>query len=98
MTTTVDGDDLVRVQGELDLVTADAVGRRLHAAIDSSTCRRVRLDLHQVRFIDASGLSVLLGAAAYARARQCRWDVVGADPQVRRIIDITGTGQALGIV
>lgn len=96
-TVTVDGDCLIHVQGELDLLTAGDVGMRLHAAIGSSRCRRPQLDLGRLRFIDACGLTVLLEAAAYARTRCGSLDVINASAQVRRIIDVTGTGQALGV-
>ncbi|WP_374706951.1 STAS domain-containing protein [Catellatospora sp. TT07R-123] len=88
---------LIRLRGELDLMTADGVAVGLRAAIDTAVRRHARLDLAQLRFMDARGLAVLLGAAAYARTRCSRWDVVGACAQVARVIAVTGAGRALGI-
>jgi stage II sporulation protein AA (anti-sigma F factor antagonist) len=96
-TANVDGGWLIRVAGELDLLTAAGLGELLRAAIDAAAGCRAWLDLAKVRFVDAVGLAVLLDAAAYARARRCRMDVIGARAQVARIIEITGTGRALGV-
>ncbi|MEU8007207.1 STAS domain-containing protein [Catellatospora sp. NPDC049111] len=95
MTVTADS-TMIKVAGELDLWTADAAGARLHAAIGAG-CGRARLDLGQLRFIDAHGLAVLLQAAAFACARGRQLEVVNVTAQVRKIMTVTGAGVALGI-
>jgi anti-anti-sigma factor len=92
-----DGGALLRVAGELDLGNAEQVRADLHAAIDSRAHRPLRLDLAQLTFIDARGLAVLLDAAAHARRRRVPLSLLNVPDPVRRIIDVTGTGAALGV-
>lgn len=97
VTATVDGGWLIEVAGELDLVTAAGAGEVLRAAVDQAYGHRAWLDLVRVRFVDAVGLGVLLNVASYARVRRCRMEVIGMRAQVARIVEITGTGRALGV-
>jgi anti-anti-sigma factor len=75
--------------GELDLGSADTLSDAL-TAIEIAGSDPLIIDMAQVRFLDCSGLSVLLGA--YNRA--CRDDrdlfITNAQPAVRRIFVLTG--------
>jgi stage II sporulation protein AA (anti-sigma F factor antagonist) len=77
------------LRGELDLGSADILSDAL-TAIESAGADPLIIDMAQVRFLDCSGLSVLLGA--YNRA--CRDDrdlfITNAQPAVRRIFVLTG--------
>ncbi|MFC7761156.1 STAS domain-containing protein [Catellatospora bangladeshensis] len=96
MTVTVDGLAKIDLAGDLDLLTAECAGIRLRAAIAAGPARTC-LDLGQVQFIDAHGLAVLLDTAAFARGNGVHLKVVNINAQPRKIIDVTGTGNALGI-
>jgi stage II sporulation protein AA (anti-sigma F factor antagonist) len=77
------------LRGELDLGSADILSDAL-TAIESAGADPLIIDMAQVRFLDCSGLSVLLGA--YNRA--CRDDrdlfITNPQPAVRRIFTLTG--------
>ncbi|GAA1613996.1 hypothetical protein GCM10009679_17890 [Saccharothrix algeriensis] len=96
VTVTVDGLAKIDLAGDLDLLTAECAGIRLRAAIAAGPARTC-LDLGQVQFIDAHGLAVLLDTAAFARGNGVHLKVVNINAQPRKIIDVTGTGNALGI-
>ncbi|MEV0453646.1 STAS domain-containing protein [Catellatospora methionotrophica] len=96
MTVTVDGLARIDLAGDLDLLTADCAGARLRAAIAAGPSRTC-LDLGQVQFIDAHGLAVLIEAVAFARGKGVHLKVANINAQPRNIIDVTGTGNALGI-
>lgn len=51
----------VKISGELDLNTADAMRLKLGSALDKSGARHMVCDFTHVTFIDSSGLGVLLG-------------------------------------
>jgi anti-anti-sigma factor len=79
----------VRLQGELDLASADAMEERL-AAIEEQRPARVVIDLGGLAFIDSSGLRVLL--LADSRARESGFELVlvpGPEP-VQRVFEMTG--------
>ncbi len=77
------------LKGELDLGSAEILSEAL-TAIEIAGSDPLIIDVAQVRFLDCSGLSVLLGA--YNRA--CRDDrdlfITNAQPAVRRIFTLTG--------
>ncbi len=72
------------VSGEIDISTSPQLEKALRRALETRP-QQVVLDLSAVRFIDSSGVAVLVRAAA-------RVEVVLRDPspQVHRIIELTG--------
>ncbi|GAA2506129.1 STAS domain-containing protein [Streptomyces sp. NPDC059506] len=58
---------VVRVSGEMDLLTSPAVRQQVHEAVAEGR-RRVVLDLGDVRFCDSSGVGVLVAARRLMRS------------------------------
>jgi anti-sigma B factor antagonist len=79
-------DDGYRLEGELDMATADALTQLLVAASEGDT--PLVLDFSGVSFMDSSGLRALLEGAGLPNGSG---PVVIHDPspQVRRILDIS---------
>ena len=82
---------VVRVTGELDLSSADAVRSALESTVTDSA-ERVELDLGDLEFLDSSGLSVFVELAGRVPVA-----IVAASEPVRRIIGVTGLGDVLGL-
>ncbi len=82
-----DGQVVVRLTGELDVVDAARIAAALTALAGSG--RQIIVDLAELEFIDSSGLAALV----YARhqARNAGFDLLLATPtqQVRRMLAIT---------
>lgn len=101
-----DGGLIVKLNGELDVASADAFRNAADRALAASGSRRLFLNLEGVTFIDSSGLGAILGR--YRRISQLdgRMGIIGAAPQVRTILELSGIlkiiplydseGQALG--
>lgn len=88
---TVEAEGVVRlaVVGELDLATRPAFQRRLSDM--SSRYAHIRLDLSRLYFVDASGLTGLVGAIAEARKHAWRLEVDrGPGPEVKRLLAVVG--------
>lgn len=85
----LEGTTRVRLQGELDLASANAMEERL-AAIEEQRPARVVIDLGGLAFIDSSGLRVLL--LADSRARESGFELVLAPgpESVQRVFEMTG--------
>lgn len=80
-----DGVTVVRLDGEIDIATAEDVFVRLRAAtLESCTV----VDLSEVGFIDASGVNALVSATRLATAQRHHLMVVAPPPQLRRILDV----------
>ncbi len=77
----------LRIKGELDIGSADA----LRQALDSAEAEGaiVRLDASDVLFLDSTALGVLLASAQRLSARGGRLELMNASPAVRRILDMT---------
>ena len=84
-----DGGVRLKLTGELDLATAAVLEARLNAL--AAQQRRVRLDLSELRFMDSTGLHVLIQASIDARDDGWRFEVESdASPQVRRLFQLVG--------
>jgi anti-sigma B factor antagonist len=85
------------LSGELDHATAPELREPLESAIDAGA-RSLLVDLSDCSFIDSTGLSVLV----HARSRLLddsdgRLEICCPDPQVRRLLEITGVDRAFGV-
>ncbi|GAA1912144.1 STAS domain-containing protein [Streptomyces sodiiphilus] len=58
---------VLRVSGELDLVTSPAVRQHVHAAVADGR-RHLVLDLSEVQFCDSSGVGVLIASRRLMRS------------------------------
>ena len=84
---------LVTVAGEIDFSTVAGLRERLFAL--ARTGRPLVADLDRVRFIDATGLGALAGAARQAAAHGASLHVVCARPQIRRPFRLTGLDRTI---
>lgn len=82
---------LVHVAGELDLATAPQLSSATKAALEGSP-ERIVFDLSELRFMDSSGLRVLLEVA-----NQTKVSVRAASEAVRRVIESTGVDAVIDL-
>jgi len=88
-------DERVRLLGEMDLSVIGSVDREMGRA-EAGDAARIVLDLQDLEFLDASGIRLLLHLGARSRTNGGRLRIAGPrSPQVRRVIDLTGAGDAL---
>ncbi|WP_214401662.1 STAS domain-containing protein [Pseudonocardia lacus] len=82
--------DTLVVSGEIDLLTAPALGAFLQSHLDGSrTC--LALDLSRVMFFAAAGLHPLLGALDTAERRGVALRPVRLSPAVVHVLELTDT-------
>lgn len=82
---------VVRLRGELDLAYAGPV----RAVLVEIVASEVVLDLRDLTFIDASGLSALLAARRQIADQGHRLVLMGAVRAVRRVFELTGLADLL---
>ena len=88
-----DGEQVIRLHGELDIDTVPELERAL---LRSRPAReRVVLDLSELKFMDSTGLRVLLRARA--AAEEGHWEIFlrNVPSNIRRLFDMTGVHEAL---
>jgi anti-anti-sigma factor len=88
--------ELVRVapRGEIDLSNRDRLDQQLSELWDSGW-RHVVLDMHDVSFLDSSGLQVLVTHHRRAVAAGERFVIADCSREVARVITLTGLDHVL---
>ena len=88
ITETTEGAKAVAIlDGRLDTATAALTETRLLAMLEKGG---VIADLSAVRYVSSAGLRVLLKAAKQAKASGASFAVVGLQPPVREVFEISG--------
>lgn len=88
-----DGERVIHLHGELDIDTVPELERALLHSRPAG--ERVVLDLSELKFMDSTGLRVLLRARA--TAEEGHWEIVlrNVPANIRRLFDMTGVQEAL---
>jgi anti-sigma B factor antagonist len=87
----------VRPVGEIDLATVDVVEQQL-SELKAAGVTDLTLDLRAVRFLDSSGLRMILRWNAEARAVGFAFRLIEGPSAVRRLFDVTGTTEQFDYV
>ncbi|GAB4058127.1 STAS domain-containing protein [Catellatospora paridis] len=96
--TVVDGDVCtVRIAGDVDMSEVEGVEAWLRAAVDTSGCGVVLVDLSDTRFLDSMGIAGLVRAQDYARRRGVLLRCVNVQPWVLRVFQVAGVADHLDI-
>ena len=85
------GHDAVHVApaGEVDLSTAGVLQKHVETQLEQG-CARLLLDLHDVSFMDSTGVRLVLELAR--RAQDAPWElsVIRMPPTVHRVFELSG--------
>jgi anti-sigma B factor antagonist len=80
----------VRPIGEIDIATVPVVEAHL-CELTAAGFRQVTLDLGAVRFLDSTGLRMILEWEARSRADGFSFGLVAGPPAVQRLFELTNT-------
>jgi anti-anti-sigma factor len=83
----------VRLQGELDLVAAPLVERRLCELCCDGLA--IVVDLRDVTFMDSSGLRALIFGSQEAARQGCSVEIGRGSAEVMRVFDLSGLTERL---
>jgi anti-anti-sigma factor len=78
----------VSLAGELDLSTEADLARWLSHAIVNHPGMDLEVDLHEVGFLDSTGIRALLTAYRFATEHGSAFRLTGADGTVREVLEI----------
>ncbi len=84
------------LSGEIDYAASLQIGASLHELVSESD-GELLLDLDDVTFLDSEGLKMLLALFDQARRMNRKPQIVGLSERVRRVTDLAGVSDALGI-
>jgi len=80
---------VVTLDGEIDVYTSPKVKDFIGKLIDKGTYT-FTIDMQGVRYIDSTGLGVLIGGLKRVREHGGSVNLVSTNPQTKKIFDITG--------
>jgi anti-anti-sigma factor len=88
--------DAVRVApaGEVDLATAGLLRQRVGRQVERG-CARLVLDLHDVTFMDSTGVRLVLDLAGMARRERWELLVIRVPHAVQRVFELSGVLDAI---
>jgi anti-anti-sigma factor len=86
---------IVRVSGELDILTSPELRERVLGVLD--TTDSLLVDLVGVEFLSTSGVAALLDIGDAARRLGVRWTLVATGRSVLRPLEVSGAGRLLPI-
>jgi anti-anti-sigma factor len=93
-----EGDSVrIAVAGELDLSSALTFDEEMRRA-ENKLPRTIVLDLRRLRFLDSTGLRLIMSAQSRARTRGRRLAIVQGGEPVRRLFRLAGVNRRLDIV
>ena len=93
------GNDLTfEVGGDVDWDGVLTLEPQWERVIDEGEPADVTIDLTRVRFIDSTGISLLLSAVERTRARGAEARILKPEPQVFRVFEIAGVEDVLPFV
>ncbi len=87
---------VVELTGEIDVYTSPKVKDAIGELIDQGHYNLV-INLEKVRYIDSTGLGVLIGGLKRVREYGGTVHLVCTNPQIKKIFDITGLVKIFGI-
>ncbi|MEA2153929.1 MAG: hypothetical protein QOE11_69 [Solirubrobacteraceae bacterium] len=88
------GAHCIRVFGELDLATVGAVEEELGRA-EAGDAESIVLDLSGLRFMDSTGVRLVVTAAARSRSAGDRLSLVRGPAAVQRVFELSGVADVL---
>lgn len=87
--TTDDGIAVVEVAGEVDVYTAPTLRQHLRDAT-AGGAQRIVVDMTEVKFLDSTGLGVLVGAMGRIREVDGNLRLVVSSDHILKVLRITG--------
>lgn len=94
------GDELtlmVTVEGEVDMATASQLQKTVIDAIDRHPTRHVIVDGDAMPFLDAAGITALIGIYRHAAARHADVRLVNVRPRVAYVLRLAGLVDVLQV-
>lgn len=88
---------MLHLTGELDLASSAVFERALENA-DVASAPLLVLDLDELRFVDSTGLRVILQAHEGSHARGQEFAITPGSPQVQRLLSITSVAEHMHVL
>lgn len=86
-------------QGDLDMATAKMVKEQIETILYSRIgVKTLAVNLKEIRFIDSSGLGMLIGCYKYMQGREGSMMLTDASKTVYRILELSGMKKLMPVL
>lgn len=92
-----EGIGTVVVSGEVDAQSAQELREQMLSLLGRGICK-ILVNLDQIRFIDSTGLGILVGGLKRAREKGGDLVIVSNNGAVNRLLELTGLNQILQVL
>lgn len=89
---------LVTFEGELDHHTAKEARESIDKAFDSNNVKNIIIDLHQLNFMDSSGIGLLMGRYKIASQNGGKLYIKNVSERVEKILKMSGMLKIVNII
>lgn len=89
---------LVNFEGELDHHTAKQARESIDRAYDSKNVKNIIIDLHQLNFMDSSGIGLLMGRYKIASQNGGKLFLKNVSDRVEKILKMSGMLKIVTII
>ncbi|WP_350344710.1 anti-sigma factor antagonist [Proteinivorax tanatarense] len=83
------------VDGELDHHTGGKVREKLKKEIEKDLASNLIIDCEKLKFMDSSGLGVILGRYKELSAKDCNLILSGLRPNIKKVINLSGVDKII---
>ncbi len=80
----------VKFEGEIDHHTCQVMKKELDYEIQKSTPRKLIFDFENVKFMDSSGIGLLIGRYKTLLRIGAKAEIINVSKEVKRILDMSG--------
>jgi len=88
---------IVRIEGELDHHTAVETREQIDKEINKNNINKLIFDFENLQFMDSSGIGVIIGRYKQIKGLDGKVAITNPNPQVERIINISGLHKIIPI-
>ncbi len=81
---------VVKLSGEIDQSCAGEIRNDIDRNLQLYSIKNLILDFAEVSFMDSSGIGMILGRYKQIKARQGKTMIIRTQPQVDRILELSG--------
>lgn len=91
------GELVIQLEGEIDHHSARGCIPKILSTIDTQLPQRIKLDFEHIKFMDSSGIAIVIGAFKHAKALLCDFSVVNVPPQAYKVFLAAGVCKLIDI-
>ena len=81
---------IVTLQGELDHHTSEDIRKRIDQQYYNNNLLNIILDLRDLKFMDSSGIGLILGRYKNCKEQKGEVSIVSTNPYIERILKMSG--------